>query len=85
MPVATLFSVLDDLLPHPEGNRYAERFRSELPHPSQITGTARGNNPHSFPSESGEFSAWHRVASEEFGCTPRAAALSYYSGMAWVR
>ena len=54
------------LQPHPEGGHYREIFRS--PHEVQ---PADGRKPRSaittidFLLQSGEFSAWHRVASDE--------------------
>lgn len=54
------------LRPHPEGGRYAEVFRSAVP-----VQAADGRPPRlalttiDFLLQPGEFSAWHRVASDE--------------------
>jgi predicted cupin superfamily sugar epimerase len=54
------------LQPHPEGGHYAEVFRSAVP-----VQTADGRPPRlalttiDFLLQPGEFSAWHRVASDE--------------------
>ena len=58
--------MLSDLKPHPEGGRFAERFRStlEVTHPKLKRDRASATLIH-FHLAAGEFSAWHRVASEE--------------------
>lgn len=65
MRAATLIELLG-LVPHPEGGHYREIFRS--PHEVQPQdGRARRNALTSidFVLQAGEFSAWHRVISDE--------------------
>lgn len=54
------------LQPHPEGGHYAEVFRSALPvQPGDRRAARVALTSIDFLLQTGEFSAWHRVASDE--------------------
>ena len=63
---ALTICMLNDLQAHPEGGRYAERFRSTMHvrHP-KLDAQRAAATLIQFHLQAGEFSAWHRVASEE--------------------
>ena len=58
--------MINDLIAHPEGGAYAERFRSpmQLTHPRLKAQRSAVTLIH-FRLQHGDFSAWHKVMSEE--------------------
>ena len=78
--------MLDDLIPHPEGGAYAERFRSDLAivHPRLQAERSAVTLIH-FHLKAWEFSAWHRRPLMKSGCTPKAMVWNYSPGTARAR
>ena len=65
---ARVAALIDELglQPHPEGGHYAEVFRSGLPvQPADDRSVRKALTTIDFLLAAGQFSAWHRVASDE--------------------